>query len=37
MRLFDSHAHVYDKQFDSDRDSMLKNVFRTVDLSLIHI
>ena len=31
MRLFDSHAHVYDKQFDSDRDSMLKNVFRTLD------
>lgn len=31
MKLFDSHAHVYDKAFDNDRESMMKSVWETCD------
>lgn len=30
MKLFDTHAHVYDKAFDNDRESMLEDVFKQV-------
>lgn len=30
MKLFDTHAHIYDKAFDNDRDSMLEDVFEQV-------
>lgn len=29
--LFDSHAHVYDKAYDNDREAMLKEVFQHLD------
>lgn len=31
MKLFDSHAHLYDKQFDRDRDALIKEIFDEVD------
>lgn len=31
MNLFDSHAHLYDKQFDRDRDALIKEIFDKVD------
>lgn len=27
MELFDTHAHVYDKRFDNDREQVLSDVF----------
>ena len=27
MELFDTHAHVYDKRFDDDREQVLSDVF----------
>lgn len=31
MKLFDTHAHVYDKAFDNDRDAMMKTVWDVCD------
>lgn len=31
MKLFDTHAHVYDKAFDNDRDAMMKTVWEVCD------
>ena len=31
MRLFDTHAHVYDKAFNEDREEMLDQIFQKVD------
>ena len=31
MKLFDTHAHVYDKAFDNDRDAMMKAVWGVCD------
>ncbi len=31
MKLFDSHAHVYDKAFDNDRESMMEAVWDVCD------
>lgn len=31
MKLFDTHAHVYDKAFDNDRETMLEDVFSKLD------
>lgn len=31
MKLFDTHAHVYDKAFDNDRDAMMEQVWQVCD------
>ncbi len=31
MKLFDTHAHVYDKAFDNDREAMMKTVWEVCD------
>ena len=31
MKFFDSHAHVYDKAFDNDRDAMMAEVWKVCD------
>lgn len=31
MKLFDTHAHIYDKAFDNDREAMMKNVWDVCD------
>ena len=34
MRLFDSHAHLYDAAFDSDRDKLIPALFEKIDYIL---
>ena len=32
MELFDTHAHVYDKRFDNDREQVLSDVFAHLNM-----
>ena len=29
--LFDTHAHLYDKAFDKDREDVIARIFKTLD------
>lgn len=31
MGLFDTHAHLYDKAFDRDREEVIHHIFETLD------
>ena len=35
MGLFDTHAHLYDKAFDSDREEVISKIFETLDYVVI--
>lgn len=35
MGLFDTHAHLYDNAFDSDRDSVIQKVFKSLDYVVV--
>ena len=33
--LFDTHAHLYDKAFDKDREDVIARIFKTLDYVVI--
>lgn len=35
MGLFDTHAHLYDKAFDRDREEVIHHIFETLDYVVI--
>ena len=35
MGLFDTHAHLYDKAFDSDREEVIHHICKTLDYVVI--
>ena len=35
MGLFDTHAHLYDKAFDADREAVIARIFKTLDYVVI--